>query len=158
MKLFQFDRLEEKVLGARFETLPGRVHVLGRRQDDDADLRPALANLPYQPDAAKPGHSQIGDDDRRQAFLEQLQGFLGTVSGLALVVPGAGCATENVLDERLVIHDRHARQQSFASRKHWQTSCEFWANCTEGNVTDGGWQARTARGCGENFPAGWNDR
>ena len=106
VKFVEFDRFEEVMMGAGTQTFLGLFGIVAGRQDDDADFRPATANLLYQPQSAASRHAQIGDDDWREALFEQFQGLLGGAGYLTGIIPQGGGANENVLRRRFIIDDR----------------------------------------------------
>ncbi len=69
-ELVELDGLEEIMVRPGLEAFLGGVGIVAGRQDDDADVGPATADLLDQPQTATAGHEQIGDDDGRAMFFE----------------------------------------------------------------------------------------
>ena len=101
-------RLEEVLVDPEAQGLDGRAHVLALGDDDQRQVRVAIAQGGDEGEAAHAGHHQVGDHRVDAPLVEAGERLLGGSEGLDLEIgaPVEGVGVE-LPEEPLVVDDHH---------------------------------------------------
>ena len=108
-KVLLVDRLGQKSEGATLRRVDGVGNGAVRRQDDDAQARPAALQFLEQPDPVHLIHAQVGDDQVGPEAGTGREGGRGALDRLDLVILGAQSDGEQAQQPRIIVDDENSR-------------------------------------------------